>query len=189
MKSNPAQGSALVEGDLPDAGHAIRYCDTGQAAAVVERETSDAGNSIRNRDGREAAAACKGAAPDANYRFGDGDRVHLDAAEETEIADAGDAFRNGDSCEAGALGKSVIGDAGNRAAFNGVGDSERPGGFGVTIGNGDFAASGGVCQVAQVCGVEWQDKKREEGKESCKVLHVSSTYHMASGNRSKRSCI
>ena len=60
--------------------------------------------------------------------------------------DAGDAIRNRDARQAGAATEGLIPDTGDRIAINGIWNNKFAGSDSITIGDGDFSVSRGVCQ-------------------------------------------
>ena len=164
-KCHCGQASAPIAGMIPDAGDAVTNRDACQTGAVHEGSLPDAGDSIRYRDALQAMDGREGIIPDA-----------------------GDTITNRDARQAGAVPEGLKRDARDRISLNCVGNDQLAGGGFIAISNSDFAVSGGVSQVAEVCSVERQDPKQEEGKERCcKILHVICYYHIASGSRSTRS--
>ena len=98
---NRRQASAAREGEISDAGDAIRDGDVRQVATAREGAFLDASNAIRNRDTRQAAAPPEGGLPDAS-----------------------DAIRNRYARQAGAAIKGSDSDAGDRIALNCVGNDQ-----------------------------------------------------------------
>ena len=72
---------------------------------------------------------------------------------------------DGDACQARTGSEGSIPDAGDRIPSNGVRNDQLAGGGLITIGDGDFSVSRGVCQVIQTGSVEGQectDKDRKK---------------------------
>ena len=92
-KCDTRQVGAVTEGELPDAGDAIRNRDIFQVGAVSEGYISDADDGIRNRDIFQAGAVSEG-----------------------PVSDAGDAITNRDFRQTAALPEGAISKAGNTIA-------------------------------------------------------------------------
>ena len=122
---NHRQGRATDEGSIANAGDAIRNGYADQARAATEGIKPEAGDAIRNRDACQAGAALEGGE-----------------------SHTGDAATDCDAREAGAVTEGEAPNTGDRITLDGVGNHQFTSGVSITIGNGDFAASSGPCQVA-----------------------------------------
>ena len=69
-----------------------------------------------------------------------------------------------------------IPDAGDRIAINGVRNDQLASSGSITIGDSDFAATRGVCQVTQTGSIERQEQTGKECKKGLERFHVSATY-------------
>ena len=70
------------------------------------------------------------------------------------ITDAGDTLRDRDVSQAITIHEGEFTDAGDRITINGVRNHQQASGFRRALGNGDFSASCGVSQVANISSVE-----------------------------------